>query len=278
MQIKDILLLLHADAPSCGTIGLAARVAAGAGAHVRGVCLYGEPNLPQSDGYAIGNAAVADVLEQRDLAVRRQISPIERTFRETMLSPGIEAVWLSAGPGESPKDTAFRARFADLVIVGQPDPGRPAELALVTELVLAAGTPCMIQSGDVRGAGAFNRIVVAWDASANAKRALDAAMTFLKTAAAVEILLVDEDRPRADDEWSNALLNHLGRHGVHAALRHDQGRARQVGEVILDGCDRFGADLLVMGAYGHGRTAETFFGGASRTVLSSARVPVLMAH
>ncbi|HXQ12295.1 MAG TPA: universal stress protein [Caulobacteraceae bacterium] len=277
MPIKDIALFLRADAPHDDAIALTALLAGREGAAVEGICLSAEPILPFADAYAIGEAAALAVLEQRDRSIAAQLAPIERAFRKAMAAAGAPATWRPAAPDEAVDATVLRARFADLAVVRRPEPHHPAQAALADELVFSSGTPCLI-APDRPAARGFDNVILAWDASANAKRALDAAIGFLETATAVEILLVDEHGPRAEDEWSNALLSHLGRHGVHAALRHDQRRGRPVGEVILDGCDRFRADLLVMGAYGHGRGAETVFGGATRDVLSNALVPVLMAH
>ena len=277
MPIKDISLFLRAEAPYDDVIALTAGVASREGAAVEGICVLAEPALPFADDYAIGQAGVVAVLEQRDRVIAAQIGPIEQAFRKAMAAAGAPANWRLAGPDEAAEATVLRARFADLAIVRRPEAHQPAQAALAADLVFSSGTPCLV-APDRPTADGFDNIVLAWDASANAKRALDAAMTFLEIAKAVEILLVDERGPQVEDEWSNALLSHLGRHGVNARLRRDQGRARQVGEVILDGCDRFGADLLVMGAYAHGRGAETVFGGATHTVLSNARIPVLMAH
>ena len=277
MPIRDISLFLRAEAPYADVIALTARVASRDGAAVECICLWEEPVLPFADDFAIGQAGVVAVLEQRDRVINRQIAPIEQAFREVMAAAGAPATWRLAGPAEPAEATALRARFADLVVVRRAEAHRAAQAALTAGLVFSSGAACLV-APDRPAAGGFDNIVVAWDASANAKRALDAAMTFLETAKGVEILLVDEPGRPVEDEWSNALLSHLGRHGVHAGLRHDQARGRQVGEVILDECDRFGADLLVMGAFAHGRGAETVFGGATRTALSNARVPILMAH
>ena len=276
MPIRDISLFLRAEDPYADVIAFAARVAAREGAAVEGVCLFAEPDLPFADDYAIGQAAAVDVLDQRDRAIEALIAPIERTFHEVLAASGAPLSWRLAGPGEPAETTAVRARFADMVILRRPELHHLGQAALASALVFSSGTPCLIAPDGA--AGGFERILLAWDSSANAKRALDGAMGFVETAKAVEVLLIDEGGMRAEDERSQALLSRLERHGVRAALRHDRNRGRSVGAMILDGCQECGADLLVMGAYGPGRRAEAVFGGATRTVLSHAPIPVLMAH
>jgi len=279
MRIRDIALFLRAEAPFAGAIALAAQIATRETAAVSGICLFTEPMLPLADSYAIGDAAVIEVLAQRDQAIDRQVAPIEAAFRARMAGHVAPVSWNATSADEPAETTALRARFADLVIVSRPEPRRPAQRALAGNLVLASGTPCLVAPPLAEASVAFRRVVLAWDGSANAKRALDAAMGFLETTAAVEVLTVDEGRgPPAGELGPEAILSHLGRHGVRATLGESSGRSRDVGKLMLEACARFDADLLVMGAYAHGMGTEAVFGGATRAVLSAAPIPVLMAH
>ena len=122
-------------------------------------------------------------------------------------------------------------------------------------------------------------MALAWNGSREAKRALDDGLTFLKAAAEVAIVVANEEATRAiDRNQTDALRRHLARHGVLAqVIRTDSGR-RGAGEAIIEQCESFGAELLVMGAFGHSRAAEMIMGGATRTVLARTRIPTLLSH
>jgi nucleotide-binding universal stress UspA family protein len=141
---------------------------------------------------------------------------------------------------------------------------------------MAAGAPCLVIPDAAWPSAGFDRILIAWNASREAKRAVDDALVFLKAASAVRIFSAGE-RPSLEDPTGMDLSSHLARHGVVAEVaRRD--RVHNAGQAILAACDDFHAGLLVMGAYGRAKLAETLLGGVSSTVLAEARLPVLMAH
>ena len=93
------------------------------------------------------------------------------------------------------------------------------------------------------------------------------------------VLVVREDaKPWLGGAHTEALLRHLARHGVQAETLWQERAGKPAGEALLEHCRAFGADLLVMGAFGHSRAAETVLGGATRTILASAEIPTLLSH
>lgn len=275
MLIKDILLLLRAEAPHVPALELAMRLAAVHDAAVSGLCLFDEPPAPIADGYAIGQAAIGEVMEARDRRVRALVEPVETAFRAAAEAYGRPAELELCGPSEPAQTLARRARTADLVILPRPgaDDGQARDLAGV--LLLASGAPCLFAPDDAPAVSGFKRVVLAWNGSANAKRAMDHGLDWFRRAEAVEVLTLDGENAAKDGA---AVVAHLERHGARAAARSAVSLSGDDGQAILDACDAFGADLLVMGAYGHWRAAEAMLGGATRGVLASARLPVLMAH
>jgi len=165
-------------------------------------------------------------------------------------------------------------RTADLVVLSQPardDDDRPAE-----ELVLGLGRPVLM----VPYAGEFptmgESVAVAWNGSREAARALQSAMPFLVRAKKVFLIGVDlEGRARASIE---RLAPNLARHGVDVRLERIPSAGLAVGDVLLNAVADCGADLLVMGAYGHSRTRELVFGGATRSLFGHMTAPTLFAH
>ena len=131
---------------------------------------------------------------------------------------------------------------------------------------------------DVEDVG--RRIMVAWNASREAARAVNDALPLLKGAEEVKILALTAqggigahgDLPGAD------IAGHLARHGVRADAEHGVVRDIEVGPALLSAAADFGADLLVMGSYGRARMRELILGGVSREILRTMTVPVLMSH
>ena len=279
MDIKDIALFAREGAPCAAQVSLAARLAHVHGARVAGVCLLVEPELPICDSYAIGREAVVAVLEDRDRAARASVAPIEIALRQAAAEHDCGLDWTVVGPDEPLEASALRARFADLVIVRRPPQGDGPAFDLASALMLASGTPCLVVPDTARTDGRFDRVLVAWNGSRDAKRALDDGLALLLGASAVKVLIIDGEAAAETDAGSVAtLFAHLARHGVHAELKRLRKAHEGVGKAILQEAETSSADLLIMGAYGHSRTSEAVFGGATRTVLSHAPIPVLMSH
>jgi nucleotide-binding universal stress UspA family protein len=122
--------------------------------------------------------------------------------------------------------------------------------------------------------------VVAWDAGREAARAVNDALPILRRAKAVTVLSINP-QPSYDgygEEPGADLAVHLARHGVKVEVQHSKGEEIGVGNAILSRLADHGADLLVMGAYGHSRLRELVLGGATRRILQSMTVPTFMSH
>lgn len=271
MAIKDILVFLEAGAPCVGRLELAASLARDHKAAVQALASCPEPSIDFAYDYAIGPQAVGQALDVRQAAIAEALAPTETGFRAYAISAPGAWEWEATAPGVPARDLAFRARWFDLAILRRPDPDDHFARALAEIALLASGTTCLLTPEPATRAARFERVVLAWNASRESKRALDAGLPFLKAASNVTVVTVGETA------GEDALLRHLGRHGVEAvAHRVDDGH--DAGQVLLDLTTDLGADLLVMGAYGHAKAAELVLGGATRKVLGHARLPVLMAH
>jgi nucleotide-binding universal stress UspA family protein len=279
MDIKQILLVLAAEASGEGAIETAARLARQFGATVDGVCLYQEPEPQVAECFAEGPEAISQVLDRRLVQVKTLTAPAELAFRRRLEGPGLAQDW-AVGEIEAWGETAVeRARLADLVVLPRPD--QQADYRRLAEnLVLSAGTPCLLIPPLAAEAHAFRRVILAWNGTREAKRAMVDALPFLKRAAAVAVLVVREDAKPwlGSAAQTEALTRHLARHGVQAEKLLPAQTGRSAGDALLEHCRAYGADLLVMGAFGHSRAAETILGGATRTILTSAEIPVLLSH
>jgi nucleotide-binding universal stress UspA family protein len=178
-------------------------------------------------------------------------------------------------------DVGVHARYADLAVVARPDPaGQTAgPPGLVESLVLTSGRPVIVIPPRSTASG-VRRILVGWDAGRAAARAVADALPLLVRATAVEVLVIDAERHRAGhgQEPGADIARYLARHHAHVEVRRLSSGGEDVGRVLLSHAATFGADLLVMGAYGHARLNELIFGGVTRTVLREADLPVLMSR
>jgi nucleotide-binding universal stress UspA family protein len=276
MEIKDILLFLEAGQPCAARLAVGAALAHGHGATLTALCACPEPPMDPADGYVIGPEAVGDALAHREAAIARLLAPTQTAFREAVAGGEIEAVWTSAPPNETPLQLAMQARSYDLAIALRPSEGGRPGRRLAELTALASGTPCLAIPEEAPPPALFDRIILAWNGSREAKRALEDGLIFLKRAKCVRVLVVNGDPEQA--EADKQIVRHLARHGVEAGLERVHVLHEDDGSALLRQCAQFGADLLVMGAYGHSRIAELILGGATRTVLAEATLPVLMSH
>jgi nucleotide-binding universal stress UspA family protein len=119
-------------------------------------------------------------------------------------------------------------------------------------------------------------VVIAWKDTRESARAISEAMPFLTSAANARIVTVDAERCPGDAAIDIAA--HLDRQGVKVEITPIESAERTVAEILLDEAHKMSADLIVMGAYGHSRVREWILGGATREMLETSDVPMLMAH
>lgn len=177
---------------------------------------------------------------------------------------------------------AVQARYADLLVLGQndPDADAPVPPALPESVVLATGRPALVVPHIGTGSAPGKTVMLCWNASRESARAASDALPFLQKAEKVIVLVID---PRTSEAGHGAepgadVGTWLARHGVQVSVQRDVAADSDVGGVILSRAADHGVDLIVMGLYGHSRLREMVLGGASRTLLESMTVPVLMAH
>jgi nucleotide-binding universal stress UspA family protein len=146
--------------------------------------------------------------------------------------------------------------------------------------LLYCGGPVMIVPYMGPAATFGERVIVAWDASREAARAVNDALPLLKRAKQVGVVSVNpRPWPFAHGEEPGADIGlHLARHGVKVEVQRVEGRDIDTANAILSHVADRSADLLVMGGYGHSRLRELVLGGVTRTILTEMIVPVLMSH
>ena len=177
---------------------------------------------------------------------------------------------------------SMHARYADLVVLGQVDPDEPPYVGshLPEEVVLASGRPLLVVPHAWAPGPLGERVLVAWDASREAARAVNDAMPILEQAASVLVVSINpKSTPLGHGEVPGAgIAVHLARHKVEVEVQSVEMDRMEIGDALLSFATARGCDLLVMGAYAHSRVRELVLGGATRTILKSMTLPVLTAH
>jgi nucleotide-binding universal stress UspA family protein len=278
MGLNDIVVYVDGADAAKARVGFAVALAKQHGAHLIGVAFAPTTLLPLA-GADVGFADMTEVLA----SVKAQGSTALNAFNQHATGEGVrcETRLMQGMSEEFPNDFAYAARHADLTILGQPRDGDPliGQYALVERCLFASGRPVMILPAAVEKLAPNGAIVAAWDGSAEAARAINDALTFLKPAARVVLLVgvmseqTEEDAPRTEE-----MLAHLKRHGVTAESHQLKLNEGDVGRQLLAGAKELGADLMVMGAFHHSRWREFILGGVTLTVLEEAAIPLFMAH
>jgi len=206
-----------------------------------------------------------------------------RAFEAMAQREGLTSVEVRRLSGDPVHGLATSARYADLVVVGQADADSvdgPEQRDFPDHAILAAGRPVLL----IPYAGSFptfgEHAVIAWSATKESTRAVTDALPLLRRAKRVT-LIVGDARPGAGGHGEAPgadIALFLARHGLKVEVSQERTAGIDVGSLLLSRISDLGADLLVMGAYGHSRLRELVLGGVTRTILREMTVPVLMSH
>lgn len=170
------------------------------------------------------------------------------------------------------------ARLADLTILARAGAHDRARQAMIEDVLFKSGRPVLLVPEKPSRQRTWDQIVIGWNASAEAVRAVSGAMPFLKSARHVIIATVDAKPINGGQTPGRDLAAYLQRHGVQVEVHNIDGLGRTDARALLDEAIAVDADMLVLGAYGHSRARELLFGGVTRELLAASSVPLFMAH
>jgi nucleotide-binding universal stress UspA family protein len=276
-MFKSILAVSEGGPDAAMSFKLAARVAGIFDGTVDALHLPVGPAGGMAGGLAMSGEAMPLIMDLDDERLEERATESERAYKE-IVAPVKGATYTAAKTATLDTLVAM-GRCADLLVLGRPgaDPENVAP-ATVEAAVHECARAIMI-APPTAGEGPFGSVIVAWNGSFQAARAVEYSLPFLAEASLITILVVGST---PDDVGAPYLARNLGRHGLKTTIDAIDpgavsGRAR--GRALLDYTHGKGADLLVMGAYGRGQVLSFLgFGGATGKVISSCRVPLLMAH
>lgn len=279
MQFKSILTVVtdHDLLPS--TLAHAAAVAKGHEAHLDVLC-FGVDRTQTGYYYAGANAMVLqETLTRANSEAEALAAAARDVLEKTDVLWGVDhGVAQLADIG---RHVASRARFNDLVVLPQPyGKGRGVELEPVVEGALFEGqAPVLVVPDTVQPVAQPERVVIGWNESNEALRAVRSALPLLAKAQAVHVVVIDPPKhgPNRSDP-GGVLSEFLARHGVKAEIDVLAKTLPRVSDVLMRHVADIKADMVVMGAYGHSRFQEAILGGATRSMLEQTGVTAFMAH
>jgi len=275
---KTILVHLDVGARTAARLDLACRLARRFDAHLAGVHALTEIRLPPYAAVMTGQSGELAEFQAHAAVELRKRS--EGVFRKCVAAAGLTKTEYRASRADALAAVPLHARYADLVVAGQPDEkdASGVEPDFVERLLLAAGRPVLIVPYVGSFADAGKRVLVAWNASREATRALTDSIPLLREAEAVHVIAFDPAAAPHGEVPGADIGLYLARHGIKVTVSQQSAPDVDVGNQLLSRAADLDADLIVMGAWGHSRLTELVLGGVTQTILRSMTVPVLMSH
>lgn len=276
-MIKDVLVSLPVGTSSKAVVDYAISVAKAFDAHLAGLAFAYEPVVPGTVFDGVAASIIATYRAESEKAGKAAAAKFDEAVRGTGVSA--ESHLLESGPTGAGELFAHMARHFDLSVVAQADPEKDTLEELLPEAALfGSGRPVLVVPYIQRTGLKLDRVLVCWDGSRTAARAIGDAMPFLERAKSIDVVTVSKDQGRRDELPGIDIAHHLARHKLRVDLKRIVATDIDVTSAILSHAADTGADMIVMGGYGHSRLREFVLGGATRGILSAMTVPILMSH
>ena len=286
MNLKDILVFLDAGTASEERLWLATRIARDHQACLSAIFLLddqaaGSPSNLGVPGFGLTAGPLGLVPSAAGISPSAMLAEnAEQRFRDGLRSFGVQGDWYPMDRADT-AGLVTLARAADLIIIGQMNShARLTPTWRPEEIVVACGRPVLMVPYTGSFAQVGRRVLVAWDGSREAVRALNDALPVIGAAEVVTVMTVrasakDFERDRLSSE---RIVRHLARHGVTAHADETLRNGIAISDLLLSRAADLSADLIVAGAYHHSPLRETLIGGVSRDLFQHMTVPLLMSH
>ena len=279
MPYKNILVHLDESKRAVERVKLASQIAIADNAHLIGASMIGistqsyqNTNIAERDPNLVRHI---EFLRERASRAVAQFEPIARQM-------GVVSYEGRVVDGEVADGITLQARYCDLLVIGQTDMDEPAPSVppdFPHHVLMHSGRPVLIVPCKGEFARIGKKVLVSWDASRGATRAVTDAIPLLQNADEVQVVVFNPDARVAThgEEPGADLALYLARHGVKVEVIQRQG-GRDVGSALLSLAKELSSDLMVMGGYGHSRFRQMLLGGVTRSVLAGMSIPVMMSH
>jgi nucleotide-binding universal stress UspA family protein len=278
-MIKDLVVNLSVAPERDPAAEFALSVAKAFSARVVGIAFQSDPITPTA---LVDSAPPApDLIEALRTESERAVKTAASRFNEAarLASVLFETRIVTSTVAGAANRFAEIARRFDLSVVAQAKPdGLGTEVLIVEQALFDSGRPLVVVPYIQTAPFKADRVMLCWDGSRPAARAAGDAMPILERAQVVEVFIVESGKLKSDDFPGADIAEHLAHHGLNVKITRTVSGDVDVANVILSHAADSGADLIVMGGYGHSRLREFILGGATRGILASMTVPALMSH
>jgi len=276
-MIKDIIVNLSVT-KNGGVVGnYAASAAAALQTQLTGVAFIYDPIVPMSDGGYIPPEVIETQRADNQAAAESAIKSFTAASNRVEISA--EPLTLSASLAGAGDRFARMARRFDLAIVGQGQPEMSSMDQIIGETTLfESGRPMIMVPCIQKGPFKIDNVMICWDGSRAAARAVADAIPILGKSARVEIVIITNEPGKQYDIEGADIGQHLARHGLKVNVHRLPGGGIDVADALLSYAADSSADFMVMGGYGHSRLREFVLGGVTRSIFQSMTVPVLLSH
>ncbi len=285
-MLRDLMVVLDGSPRNAVQLDLAVNLALRHDAHLTGFCplegLVGDkvaitagayPGIPVFPGMV--NEVLAEATEKARL--------IEEAFHEQLRRNGLNGDWQLA-TGLPISAVVRRARCADLLVLRQTDPDEKAAMPtdlVIEDALMGAGRPLLVVPYAGQFATIGTNVLIGWDGSREAARAVHDMLPLVGPDSKITVLTIERARAASDesDIPGAEIAAHLAHHGlVVTAVRTVRDASASDADILLNHASDTGADLLVVGGYGHSRAREILLGGVTRSLLHHMTLPVLMSR
>lgn len=260
--MKNILLLVHEDEGQEARLQAALNVVRALDGHLRCIDVVQLPE-PSPELWDAGAGSAMLLAEER---ARESVN--RQTLEIRLARDDVPWSWIDMA-GSPARCVRTASGLADLIVVSR-DPGGTA-----SDLIVESGKPVLVVPDAAAAKYAGSRVLIAWDGSPQAERALQAAVPLLRRADHVMILQVDDGSIQTP---VGEAATFLSRHDIHPLVILEKSAKGGAEDILLTEISRRGADYVVMGGFGRSRLSETLFGGVSRRLLSDSPIALLMVH
>jgi len=273
MALKDLLVLVGPGMEAAGVYALS--LSAACGASLTAAAPIIEPSLPPNLAAEFSEDVLSRIKEDAEAAASKAFEEFSQAARDANAS--IEIVRFKALAGDVGYSLSQLARCFDAVVLPQPDPNGVDTSDIVEACLFGSGRPLVLVPY-IRTRPAIGRVLIAWDGGPPAARAVADALPILALAHHVEVVTIRKEEDENPHLSGRMLARHLARHGIQADAKRLLIDDIDVANMLLSHAADTGADLIVMGGYGHSRLREMVLGGTTREILRSMTVPVLLSH
>jgi nucleotide-binding universal stress UspA family protein len=276
-MLKDIVVSLSVAEGGDFVGDFAISVAAALDSHLTGIAFVYGPIIP----FAATGYIPPQVIEAQERDSEQAAKTALDRFSAAAARAGVsaDAAKLPTSYADAGEKFGQIARRFDLAIVGQAEPDKEAVEALIAESALfESGRPVIMVPYIQKAPLKLDRVMVCWDGSRAATRAIADAMPLFERAGRVEVVIVANDPGKQDEIPGADMGQHLARHGLKVDVARFSAGGIDVADALLSHAADSGADFIVMGGYGHSRLREFVLGGVTRSILRSMTAPVLMSH